>query len=99
MVGCFHSTIYVSYESNGDRNKTLLIKEYLGKIKPCLKDINKLKKSDTWKIQLTIPIKFVTSNKDTGEEHEIHSKKDSIELMIYDKSDENIKELFESLVN
>ena len=47
-------------DSNGDRNKTLSIEEYLTKIRPYLKDIiNNLKKSDTWKIHLTIGINWV----------------------------------------
>ena len=42
---------YIKNESNGDRNKTLSIKEYLYEIKSYLKDfIDILKKSDTWKI-------------------------------------------------
>ena len=46
------------YESYGDRNKIRLIK-YLDKSKPYWKDIiNNLKKSDTWKIQLTLAINF-----------------------------------------
>ena len=32
----FHSVNYIKYESNGDRNKTLPIKENLDKIKPYL---------------------------------------------------------------
>ena len=49
-------------ESNGDRNKTLLVEEYLNKITPCFKDsINNIKKSDTWKIQLTIASNFISS--------------------------------------
>ena len=31
-VGNFHSNNYIKYESNGDRNKTLSIKEYLMKL-------------------------------------------------------------------
>ena len=30
---------YVKYETNGDRNKTLSVEEYINKIKPCQKDI------------------------------------------------------------
>ena len=81
-VGNFYSNNYVEYENNGDRNKTLSIEECLGEIKPYLKDINKFKKSDTWKIQLAIAIKLVSS-KDTDEERVIHSKSDNIEIMIY----------------
>ena len=40
----FWSNNYIEYESNGDRNITLLIEEYLNKIKPYLKNINDLKK-------------------------------------------------------
>ena len=59
-VGNFWSNNYIEYESNGDRNKTLSIEEYLTKIRPYLKDIiNNLKKSDTWKIHLTIAINWV----------------------------------------
>ena len=48
----FWTNNYIEYESNGDRNKTLSIKEYLDVIKPYLKDIiNNLQKSDTWKTQ------------------------------------------------
>ena len=63
------------------------IKEYLDNIKPYLKDfIYNLKKSDTWKIQLTIAINFVSFN-DAEKEHEIYSRCDNIEIMIYHKAD------------
>ena len=46
--GKFYSNNYFEYESNGYRNKTLSIKEYLDEIKSYLKDIiNNLKKSET----------------------------------------------------
>ena len=41
--------------------KNLSVKEYLDKIKPYLIDIIfNLQKSDTWKIQLTFAIKFIS---------------------------------------
>ena len=40
-VGNFRSNNYIEYESNGDRNKTLSIEEYLNKNKLFLKDITK----------------------------------------------------------
>ena len=43
-VSNFWSNNYIEYKSNGDRNKTLSVKEYLNKIIPYLKDINSLKK-------------------------------------------------------
>ena len=56
--------------------------------------MNNLKKSDTWKIQLTIANNFISSiNK--HEEPVMHSKSDNIEIMINGEADEVIKELFE----
>ena len=41
----------MEYESNGNRNKTLSIEEYLNKVSPYLKDIGiNLKKSNIWKV-------------------------------------------------
>ena len=95
----FWSNNYIEYESNGDRNKTLSVEEYLNKIRPYLKEIiNNLKKSDTWKIQLTIANNFISSI-DNDEKCVMHSKSDNIEIMINDEADEVIKELFDSLKN
>ena len=59
-----------------------------------MKDIiNDLKKSDTWKNQLTIEINFFSS-KDKNEEREMHSKNDNIEIMINDEADEVIEQLW-----
>ena len=60
--------------------------------------INKLKKFDTWKIQLTIANNFI-SYIDNNEERVMHSKSDNIEIMINDEADEVIEKLFESLKN
>ena len=58
--------------SNGNRNKNLSLEEYLYKIRPYLRDIIiDLQESDTWKIQLTIEINFVSS-KDPEEERVMH---------------------------
>ena len=55
---------------------TKVTKEYLDKIRPCLKDIiNDLKIFDTWKIQLAIRI-FFSSEDD--EERVMYSKRDNI---------------------
>ena len=43
-LGNFYNNSCIEYESNGDRNKTLSVKEYLEEIKSCFKDIiNNLK--------------------------------------------------------
>ena len=83
-IGNFWNNNYIIYESSGDRNKNLSLKEYLDrnknlslkeyldKVKPNLKDIIiDLQESDTWKIQLTITINFISS-KDTEEEQVIY---------------------------
>ena len=43
----FWSNNYIEHESNTDRNKTLSVEEYFNTIRPYLKYINNLKKSDT----------------------------------------------------
>ena len=76
---------YIEYESNVDKSK--------------LKDlINNLKKPDTWKIHLIIPINFISS-KDNDKESVMHSKSDNMVIMINGKGDEVIEKLFESLLS
>ena len=54
------SNNYTEHERNSDRNKTLSVEEYINKIRPYLKDITyNLKKSNLWKIQLTIANNFI----------------------------------------
>ena len=67
----FLSNSYIEYESNGDRNKALSEEEYLNKIMYLKDIINNLKKSDTWKIQLTIANKFVSSIDNDEEEQPV----------------------------
>ena len=77
--------------------KKLSIEEYLNKIKPYLKDIiNNLKKSDMWKIQLTIAINFIFFKDNNDEERDMQSKSDNIEIMMNREADEVIEEPFES---
>ena len=96
-VSNFWSNTYIEYESNGDRNKTLSVEEYLNKFRTYLKGvINNLKKSDTWKIQLIIATNFISSI-DNNEERVMHSKSNNIEIMISDEADGVIKEIFDSL--
>ena len=64
-----------------------------------MKDIiNNVKKSDTWKIQLTMANYFISSI-DNGDEHVMHSKSDNMEIMVNDKADEFIRILSHSLKN
>ena len=98
-VNNFWSNNYIEYESSLYRNKTLLVEEYLNKIRQNLKDIiNNLKKSDTWKVQLIIENNFIFSI-DNDEERKMHSKSDNTEIMINHEADDVIKKLLDSLKN
>ena len=57
-----------------------------------------LQKSDTWKIQLTIAINFI-SPKDVDEDRVMYPKSDNIEFVSYDNANEVVNELFESLLS
>ena len=93
------SNNYIEYESNSNRNKTLSVEEFFNKIRPYLKDIiNNLKKSDTWKIQLTIANNFISSL-DNVEGCVWHSKSDNIEILIKDEANDVITGHFYSLKN
>ena len=61
--------------------------------------INNLKKSDTWKIQLTIANNLYIANNsiDNDEECVMHYKSENIEIIINDEAAKVIKELFHSL--
>ena len=85
MVNNFWSNNYIEYGNNGDRNKILSVEEY---IRPYLKDIiNDFKKSSVWKIQPTIANNFIFSI-DDSEEHVMHSKSVSVEVIITDEGNE-----------
>ena len=87
-VSNFWRNNYIEYESNGYRNKTLSVEKYLNRIRPYLKDlIDNLRKSDTWKIQLTVAINFISSL-DNNVERVMHSKSDNIKIMMNDEADE-----------
>ena len=59
-MGNLWNNNYTEYETNGDRNKNLLLKEYQNIFKPYFRNIIvDLQESDTWKILLTIAISFI----------------------------------------
>ena len=98
-VSNFGSNNYIEYESNGYIDTNLSIEEYFDKIKPCLIDIIiDLLKSDTLKIELKITMNFISS-KDNDKEQTMNSKRDNIEVMIYENLDEIIEELFDLLLS
>ena len=95
-VSNFWSNNYIDYESKGEKKKHYQLKNILIKLDHKY-IIDNLKKSDTWKIQLTVSINFVSS-KDNDEERLMHSKSDKTEIMINDKADEVIEEYFDSVI-
>ena len=96
----FWSNNYIEYKSNGNKNKILSVEEYLNKIRPCLKGfIINLKKSGTWKIQLTTTINLFSFEDDNDEERVMHSEVVNIEIKISDEADKVIKKFFDSLKN
>ena len=96
-VSNFWNNIYIEYECNGDKNRKLSLDKYLNKIEPYLRYITiDLQNSDTWKIQLTIAINFI-SWKHVEEERVMHSGSDNIKFTSYSDSDEVVDDFFESL--
>ena len=89
---------YIDYKSNGDKNKTLLAEEYLNKIGLLLRDVLKdLKQSDSWKIQVTMTINFISPKDYNDEVRVMHSRSDNIETLSTDEA--VIKNHFDSLKN
>ena len=85
---------YIRYESNGDRNKKLSLKEYLDQTKPYLTDIViYLKNYDIQKIQLRIASNF-TSSKDIEELCVMHLKNNNIKFIPGNNANEVVMEFF-----
>lgn len=89
------SSNFNKYESNGDKNETLSVKECNEKIEPYLKNIVNSLKSSTWNQLRSTLISF----KETEETYVMHSKSDKKEVIIGNKINEIIKELFKSLLS
>ena len=96
--GAFNNN-YTEYESKGDKDKILTIKEYFDMIRPYLVDMmNDHKNQSEWKIQLTAAINFISSKPDSDETRIMHTKINDIEIMIGSDTNEVIEELFKSLL-
>ena len=77
----------------------LTISEYLDMIRPYLVDmINDHKNQSEWKIQLSVEINYISSTPDSDETRIMHTKSNSIEIMIGSDTNEVIEELFKSLL-
>ena len=90
---------YIQYESKGDKDKILTIREYLNMIRPYLLDmINDYKNKGEWIIQLSAEINFISSKSDSDETRITHTKSDNLEIMIGSDTNEVIEDLFKSLL-
>ena len=94
---------YKYYESRGDKDKKLSVKQYLYKIMLYLRDIINDHKairneSKEWKIQITMHVNFISS-KDTGETRTIFVWSDNKEIRLGNEADDNIKELLNSFLS
>ena len=94
---------YKYYESRGDKDKKLSVKQYLYKIMPYLSDlINENKaienNSNEWKIQINMNVNFVSSN-DIGEIRTIFVWSDNEEIRLGDETYDNVKRLINSFLN
>ena len=88
---------YIEYETNGDKNRNLSLEEHLNKTEPYLRNIIiDPQNSDTWKIQLTVTINFISS-KDAKEERVMHSRSDNVKLTSYNDANEVVDELFRNI--
>ena len=91
------SSNYIEYKGNGDKDKTLSIKDYLDEIKPYLGNIiNDHKTQSELKIQLIMTINFISS-KDSDEIRTMHTKSNNVEILIGNEINETIEEVYEPL--
>ena len=103
---------YIEYQSKGDKDKNLSVKEYLYMIITHLRDIindhkvhgkvkvhssNDYETEGEWKIQSSMEINFVSS-KDSDEIRIMHTKSDNIDILMVSETSDIIKELFESVL-
>ena len=78
-------------------DESISLDEYLNKTELYIMDIIiDLQKFDTWKINLTIAINFVSST-DSGKERIMDSKSDNIKSKSYNDVNEVVNELIDSL--
>ena len=97
-IGNPFSSNYIEYKSNGDKDQTLSIEDYLDEIKPYLSDIiNDHKTQGEWKIHLIMAINFFSS-KDSEETRTMYNPSDNIEVIMGVETDKIIEDLFDSFL-
>ena len=91
---------YKYYESRGDKDKKLSVRQCLYMIIPYLSDLineqkNNRDRSNKWKIQLNMGVNFVFTN-DTGEIRTFYVRSDNEEIRLGNETSETINKLIES---
>ena len=83
---------YKYYESRGDKEKRLSVKQYINKIKSHLYDLindNRIARR-VWKIQISMRVNFISS-RDTGETRIIYVWSDNVSIMRGSNTDDIIR--------
>ena len=95
-VNNFWNNNYIESGNNSNKNRNLSLDEHLKKIKPYVRNtIIDLQNSDTWKIQLTIAINFL-SIKDAKKERVMHSRSDNMKFTSYTDANKVVDKLLDS---
>ena len=103
LVKRFVNGNYKYYESRGDKEKELSVKQYLNMIMSYLYDLindHRIARR-VWKIQINMRVNFISA-KDTGETRTIYTWSDNVQALCgvyYKRTDGIIKELFEWIIN
>ena len=89
---------YKIYESRGNKDKNLSVKQNLYTIIPYLIDMINNHKTEEWKFQLCMRVNFISS-KDSGEMRIIFVWSDNEEVRWGNETDDIINELFKSFLD
>ena len=99
--GNVFSSNFFEYKNNGQKDKTLSIKDDLDEIKSQLSEW-RIHTQGEWKIHLTITINFFSEETEESEDSEetctMYSNSDNIEVMLGRETDKIIEDLFDSLL-
>ena len=99
LVKSYFKGNYKYYESRGDKEKRLSVRQYFSKIAPHLYDLindHRIARR-VWKIQIYMRVNFISS-KDTGEIRTIYEWSDNVSIMRGSDTDNIIRQLFRSFL-
>ena len=88
---------YKYYESRGDKDKKISVKQYLHMIMPYLSDLINDHKTNEWKIQINMHVNFITFN-DTGKTRTVFVWSNNEEIRLGNETNDIIKRLINSFL-